>query len=210
MGCCTSSYVFQASQWVLSKKFRRLGIRLVNYSDDYAFLVKRKDAKLVAAYIQAEFEAHGLELNVEKSEFEPQREAVVLGVGIDLDKQIFFITDKKKTKIVRGIRELLAANRRSGGIGESSARLLAKTVGRIMALHVVCGNVVRRLTRDCYRLIALATDVDPDAPRKHIKVAWDTTLVLNALAISELKFWLATIPSHAGSRIWQQGPIPTV
>ena len=64
MGCCTSAYVFQASQWVLSKKFRRLGIRLVNYSDDYAFLVKKKDAELVAAYIQAEFEAHGLELNV--------------------------------------------------------------------------------------------------------------------------------------------------
>ena len=69
MGCCSLSYIFQATQWVLSKKFRRLGIRLINYSDDYAFLFKIKDAKLVAAYIQAKFEAHGLELNVEKSEF---------------------------------------------------------------------------------------------------------------------------------------------
>ena len=77
-----------------------MGIRLVNYLDDYAFLVKRKDAKLVAAYIQAEFEVHGLELNVEKSEFEPQKKAVVLGVGIDLDKQILVIPDKKKKKLL--------------------------------------------------------------------------------------------------------------
>lgn len=137
MGCCTSSYVFQATQWVLSKKFRHLGIHLVNYSDDYAFLVKRKDAKLVAGYIQAEFETHGLDLNVEKSDFEPQGEALVLGVGINLQKQIFYIPEKKKARIVQGILELLAANRYSQGVGDSSARLLAKTVGKIMALAVV-------------------------------------------------------------------------
>ena len=71
MGCCTSSYVFQATQWVLSKKFRRLGIRLVNYSDDYAFLVKRKDAKLIAAYIQAEFEAHGFTPTTNQASMSP-------------------------------------------------------------------------------------------------------------------------------------------
>ena len=70
-----------------------------------------------------------------------------MGVSIDLNSQIFYIPKKKKTKIVRGILELLAANRRSSGVGETSAGLLAKIVGRIMALHVVCVYVVRRLTR---------------------------------------------------------------
>ena len=58
MGCSTSSYLFQATQWVLSKKFRRLGIRLINYSDDYAFFCKPEEAKLLAVYLRGEFEAH--------------------------------------------------------------------------------------------------------------------------------------------------------
>ena len=88
--------------------------------------------------------------------------------------------------------------------------MLAKAVGRIMARHVVCGNICRHLTRGGYRQIALATDVDPDAPQRHIKVAWDVRLVLNAETLSELKFWLKTIPPHMGSPIWQRGPVPTV
>ena len=79
-----------------------------------------------------------------------------------------------------------------------------------MVLHVVCGNVVRRLTRGGYRKIALATDMDPDAPRRHIKVAWDVRLVLNSETLSELKFWLKTIPPHMVSPIWQRGPVLTV
>ena len=87
---------------------------------------------------------------MEKSNFGPERSAVVLGIGIDLERRTFNISPGKKTKINRGIKELLEANRRGSGVGagaQVSARLLAKTVGRIMALHVVCGNVVRRLTR---------------------------------------------------------------
>jgi hypothetical protein len=67
---------------------------------------------------------------------------------------------------MEGIKELLAANRCGGGLGEAmvSARLLAKTVGRVMALHVVCGDVVCRMTRSGYKLIAAATGLPPDAP----------------------------------------------
>ena len=88
---------------------------------------------------------------MKKSESKPQREAVVLCVVINLQRQIFFIPEKKKKKIVRSIRELLAVNRRSGGVGESSARLPAKTVDRVMALVVVCGNVFRHPTQGEYR-----------------------------------------------------------
>jgi hypothetical protein len=212
MGCSTSSYVFQATQWVLSKKFRRLGIRLMNYSDDYAFFCKRREAPLLAAYIRGEFEAHGLELNIEKSVFTPERQGVVLGIMIDLDAGRFRIPPKKKTKITKGIKELLAANRRGGGLGEAmvSARLLAKTVGRVMALHVVCGDVVRRMTRSGYRLIAAATGLPPDAPWRELKVAWDATLTLDAATIQELKFWAEAIPPHEGSLIKRPVMVPTV
>jgi len=191
MGCSTSSYVFQATQWVLSKKFRRLGIRLINYSDDYAFFCKRHEAALLAAYIQGEFDAHGLELNIEKSSFTPEREGVVLGISIDLEDGRFRIPPKKKIKITKGIKELLAANRRGGGVYASaqvSARLLAKTIGRIMALHVVCGDVVRRMTRSAYAAIAAATGLPSTAAWREIKVAWDATLMLDSATINELEF----------------------
>jgi hypothetical protein len=181
MGCSTSSYVFQATQWVLVKKWRRLGIRLMNYSDNYAFFCKRHEVPLRAAFLQSKFEAHGLELNIEKSNFGPERRAVVLGIGIDLERGTFNIPPGKKTKINRGIKEFQEANRRGGGVGagaQVSARLLAKTVGRIMALHVVCGNVVRRLTRGGYGLIAKATGMPPDIPWRLMKVTWDKQLSL--------------------------------
>ena len=122
MGCSTSSYVFQATQWVLSKKFRRLGIRLINYSDDYAFFVKRHEAKLVAAYVRGKFEAHSFDLNIEKSVFTPEREAIVLGIYVNLEMGRFEIPPKKKTKIVKGIRELLAAAMRGAAWSRQKCR----------------------------------------------------------------------------------------
>ena len=104
MGCSTSSYLFQATQWVLSKKFRRLGIRLINYSDDYAFFCKPGEAELLAVYLRGEFEAHDLELNIEKSFFIPQTSSVVLGVLIDLEAGLFEISQKKKSRSCEGSR----------------------------------------------------------------------------------------------------------
>ena len=129
MGCSTSSYVFQATQWVLSKKFRQLGIRLMNYSDDYAIFCKRHEVALLADYIRGEFEAHGLEINAEKLLFTPECEGVVLGITIDLEAGLFRIPPKKKLKISKGIKQLLLANRRGGGLDMGavvSTRLLAK------------------------------------------------------------------------------------
>ena len=45
MGCCTLLYIFKATQWVLYKEIRRLGFCSVNYSDYYAFLVKKDRCK---------------------------------------------------------------------------------------------------------------------------------------------------------------------
>jgi hypothetical protein len=173
------------------KKWRRLGIRLMNYSDDYAFFCKRHEVPLLAAFLQSDFEAHGFELNIEKSNFGPERSAVVLGIGIDLERGTFNIPPGEKTKINRGIKELLEANRRGGGVGTEahvSAQLLAKTVGCIMALHVVCGNVVRRPTRGGYGLITKVTSMPPDTPWRLMKVKWDKQLSLDAIMIEKLKF----------------------
>ena len=139
----------------------------MNYSDDFTFFCKRSEAPLLAEYLQLEFEAHGLELNLEKSTFEPVRCGVVLGVTINLEAGRFEIPPKKRAKILRGIKDLLEANRGGGGGLEAralvSARSLAKTMGRIMALQVVCGDVVRWMTRIGYACIAAATCLGPSA-----------------------------------------------
>ena len=102
-----------------SKEIQTLGHRLVNYSDDYAFICKRHEAAILGEYLQHEFEAHGLELNFEKSDIVRCRKAIVLGTLINLDSGEFEIPEKKKLKIMRGIKDLLAANRCGGGLDTS-------------------------------------------------------------------------------------------
>jgi hypothetical protein len=162
--------------------------------------------------LRGEFEAHGLELNIEKSFFTPQTSGVVLGVLNNLEAGLLEILQKKKVKIVRGIKDLLAANRRGGGVGEIavSARLLAKAVGRIMALHVVCGDVVRRMTRSGYALITKATGMPPGTPWRELKVPWDLKLTLDEMAVEELEYWREVIPVHEGSPIQRPKVVPTI
>ena len=181
MGVSTSPYVFSSMMWVLAKKLRRRGFRMIQFVDDFAFFVKPEDADRAADYIEDQFRKHGLLIYKKKSchyfknkKNEWQRRLVkkakVLGIDIDLNKMLFQIPQDKKDKIRKGIKELLDTAFRGEAV---HMRKVASAVGRIMATHVAVGDATRRITRDSYAFVAEVTGVPPDATKRQLKVAWD-------------------------------------
>ena len=50
MGVATSPWMAQSMAWVLAKKYRRMGIRLISYCDDTKDFCKQHEAAALAAY----------------------------------------------------------------------------------------------------------------------------------------------------------------
>ena len=208
MGTTTSPYAFQTLVWVLVRRWRKiLGLRLVAYQDDFGVLCKRWQVKALAAFLLHEFAAHGLLVNVKKTDVTGLEIAVLLGIEIDLPEMMFRVPDAKKVKICGGIDELLEQWR----VGEQVyVRLLAKTCGRIMATLVAVGLAARRMTRDMYAYICGVLDIPVDATRRQLRVAWDVRAPLSDRVVGELLFWRETLPGHAGMPIRPREIVPRV
>ena len=61
------------------------------------------------------------------------------------------------------------------------------------------------MTRRMYRWLALLTGVDPDAPRRYIKVAWNREARISEREALELRFWASELPDHPGRPIRDVG-----
>jgi site-specific DNA-cytosine methylase len=196
MGVATSPWVSQSLGWVLSKKWKRLGLRVMWYVDDIVVWCKRSEAEDVAKFVEAEFVRHGFLRNPGKSHPEPRLQARVLGIDMDLKDMVFSVPESKKKKTVEELRELVASDGRPVHV-----RTLAKAIGRIMAMHVAVGDVARRMTREAYSFIAELTGVPPDATRRDLRVAWETWAPLTSEVLEELEFWIEFLPPHEGTEI---------
>ena len=70
-------------------------------------MCKRWQVKALAAFLLHEFAAHGLLVNVKKTDVTGLEIAVLLGIEIDLPEMMFRVPDAKKVKIWGGIDKLL-------------------------------------------------------------------------------------------------------
>jgi hypothetical protein len=140
MGVASSCYQTQSYSWVLMRKYRRLGLRGLSYSDDTNLFCKPKQAGPIEAYIKEDFRRHGL-LRSPKTPEGGQENGVVLGTGVDLRARpmLFFIPDEKKIDMIKDARSII---RESMGTGRRKirARRLASLTGKIMATCIVTGN----------------------------------------------------------------------
>ena len=100
------------------------------YSDDLCVWVRPENATAVANLIEQDMDRLGLLRNDAKSCRDPQYVAKVLGVGVDMRRMRFFVTEDKKTDLVRRASELVTAYRRAA----VRVRELARVTGKIMAL----------------------------------------------------------------------------
>ena len=109
MGMSTSPWVAQSFAWVLSKRWRRLGLKHLWYTDDIHWWGKPSEAPDVAEFIEEDLERHGMLISTAKSQNKAVRHSVCLGVEIDLVKMRFKVPAEKIGKVCEMIRSLLAA-----------------------------------------------------------------------------------------------------
>ena len=201
MGKSSTPYSWCSLLWPLMRKWRvRFRLRLINFVDDLGVLVKRWEAEAVGRFIMSELEVHGLlaaEVGV-KCILKPRRAGVLLGVMIDLERFVFAVPDTKKVKILRGIVELLSLADEGSAV---PLRLLAKTAGRINALYIAMGTVVRFMLREVWAFMAGALGLPADAKPKDIRFAWNQSAVLSPVVVERLVFFRDLIPGHKGVRI---------
>jgi hypothetical protein len=193
MGARSTPFVWQSLMWCISRVLReRYGYRLINFCDDFAVACKVWQIPEVARVVMSCFSDHGLLACPRKCPpaLKARRVAEVLGVGIDMDRFVFFVPAGKQKKIVAGIDELLVCAEEGQ---EVALRVFAKTCGRINALAVVFGLAVRRLLRECWDYIKVTLDLPPSVSPRNIRVAWNVRAVLTPLVVERLRFWRSCI-----------------
>ena len=202
MGIGPSCYQMQSYSWVLMRKYRRLGIRGLSYSDDTNISCKPEEAEAIAEYIKSDFDRHGL-LRNSKCRTEGALHGVMLGTEYDLEARpmLFKVPLPKVVDIVALAKSLV----RDGEAGkEVRVRRLASVTGKVMATEIATGNTARLMTRACYAQIARVTGVPVDSTRRDLKVAWDSFALLDECVLEELRFWIRNLPGHTGTAIHPQ------
>ena len=109
-------------------------------------------------------------INTEKSDFEPKRTGEWLGTFIDTFNMTFKVPTVKVEKLKADLSYLVCHNR-------VTARKLASTAGKLSAMHLAIGPIVRLQTRSIYADITSAP-------------SWDQPCTVSDSSIEELKFWL--------------------
>jgi hypothetical protein len=207
MGVSTSPYVAQQVAWLVARKLRRRGLRVLSYCDDWLVACKPDQVATVVAAVEAEFARHGLVVNAVKTHSVGEKVLTALGIEIDLDDFVFRVPAEKVVGISADIEALLA-DAAAVPPRPVSIRSLAQVVGKLMATHIAVGDVARRETRSSYRFIAELTGVPPDATRRELKVAWDCTGIAPDVVVDELRLWQKFLPLHKGSPIRELEPVP--
>ena len=134
----------------------------------------------------------GCHVNFKKSCIIPRRDGVFLGIGHDTVKMRFFLPKKRSDTLRRRITTLLAKAVPGNLI---KAREVAKVIGTIWSVQVVCHRAVAMMCRGMIRTLAAMLSV----PRLRyaskvdlrwlLKVTWRGCVLWSHEAHSELVFW---------------------
>lgn len=92
------------------------------------------------AMVDSDFVAHGLLSHPSKRKVDGMRDDIALGIGMDLVAMRFYIPPEKCIDIVGICRMIADKARKRIAI---HVRTVTSGTGKIMALHIVIGNVAR-------------------------------------------------------------------
>jgi hypothetical protein len=207
MGTSTSGRLTQSLAWVLAKKWRRLGIRCLSYSDDNRVWCKPEQVADIVAMIERDFIEHGLLQAPSKRQVSGKVDDIALGIGMNLETMMFYVPMEKKIDIVAECKAIINEVRKKIQV---RVRRVASVTSKIMALHIAIGNVARRMTRCLYVFVARITGVPVNCTKRDLRVAWECFALPGELEISELQFFADSLMDNKGSPIHPEEPYVTI
>ena len=169
-GLATAGHIFTKTVRCLVKHWRESGLKIIVFLDDG--LACSETFELAVAQserVKLDLHKSGFLENFKKSIWEPTRIITWLGVTIDLNEGILFITKSRVDSVIALIQSVLIRPR-------LTARKLARITGKIISMSLVLGNIASLMLRFSHVCIVERT-------------CWDFYFVPNVKVMEELKFW---------------------
>ena len=169
-GLATAGHIFTKTVRCLVKHWRNSGMEIVVYLDDgLGFGHSFEQALINSRRVKSDLKNAGFVENTQKSEWDPVEELIWLGVMIDLQQGIIYITKKRIESVISLIKGILIRPR-------TTARKLAQITGKIISMSIVHGNITNLMLK--YSHMSIIN-----------RVSWDSFFNVDQTVIEELTFW---------------------
>jgi hypothetical protein len=184
-GLATAPWAFTKLMRQLVNHWRRSGVRVLPYLDDFLFMSSSYASALdLSARVQSDFRNCGLLVNMEKSVSKPVNRLKHLGMMVDTSSGVFEVPVERWDKLMSCVSRLQRAKR-----GRVGVRDVAACVGQILSMKVSLGMVVHLFTRFLYQVIDMAP-------------TWSSYVTLSSSALEELSFWAGLSRTSFTGPIW--------
>ena len=186
-GLSTAPNIFTKLLRVLVRRWHHQGIKISVFLDDgcgtaQTFEEALRDSNTVKSLLGE----CGFVINVEKSIWIPTRVLTWLGVVVDLNKNTYYISEKRVQSLLASCENLLSSY-------YTTARKLSWLAGKVASTKFVLSNIERLKTRFLYRAIDCQLSWDPrikilDHPEAHKEIVfWKNNIVrLNKRNVSTM------------------------
>ena len=174
-GLSTAPYVFAQTMRAFSASLRNKGFRLLNYLDDFLFILGPDllHAEAQMRQLLACFQQAGLRVNNGKSVLHPCTALECLGYEVDTVAGMFKVTESRWQTFHHQLSKVCSWQ------GPLPAKELARVTGHLASFKLVLGDLSRFRCRELYRVL------EPIATKR----AWHLHVQLDAEAFNELMFW---------------------
>ena len=189
-GLSSAPFLFTKVTKPLVQRWRSQGFRVLMYLDDgLGGSPDLQEASRQSSSIKQDLVSAGFLLSDSKCKWEPTKHETWLGHVIDMDRNLFMVTEERVGKLKQGLEAILE---HPGKPVAMEARSLARTVGRISSMHNVLGGTGRLHTRFLYYVI-------------DSRSSWNSLVVLSNQAIEEVEFWMSSI-DKLNKQNWSRFP----
>lgn len=195
-GLKSAPWAFTMLTRQLVRHWRRQGIRVVHYLDDFLWLVSSHSLALsLSARVVSDLARLGLLVNQEKSHLTPTQHLKHLGFIIDTMRMVFAVPEDRRQRLLTVAADLLVRARE----GRATARLIGRVAGHILSLYLALGAIARLRSRFLYR----------DVYRASLgEISWDSRVPLSEEARQDVVFWTEALASLPPSPIHPPPPCP--
>ena len=184
-GLSTAPWVFSKVMRELVMYWRREGIKVLPYLDDFMFMKHGfLQCASLARRVEGDFIRAGLKINVPKCHSVPAQQRRQLGFDVDFEDGKFRVPEDRFEALRISVDRILSARHR-----RVQARKLASVTGTVLSMHLSWGPVTQLYTRHLYALIDTVVSLN----------CW---VVLTEEAENELLFWQGLSRLRFEGDIW--------